>query len=265
MLDYRMFVQRTPYNYSEEAINSQNSKLVSYVRWLSKKHMYATCPRLRVQAVLFLTQTGRGRERVLVTSSDYDFSSKYETGSSWRIAIEKNLKQTNKKPTWGICVDRCEANYVLSQIVSSHQWPRVQETSEWMFPGSWPGSPHFPLSWRRSQSLITTSVACASGSVWAGKKVRPPVLGTRGRQCSERHHQTPSAFRGLTSHVTLHIPARHPSHTSSPKQPHETSATAHCPDETEEGREGGEENGDPMYETCASQTTSQFLGDVFNI
>lgn len=94
---------------------------------------------------------------------------------------------------------------------------------------------------------------------------RPPVLGTRGRQCSERHHQTPSAFRGLTSHVTLHIPARHPSHTSSPKQPHETSATAHCPDETEEGREGGEENGDPVYETCASQTTSQFLGDVFNI
>lgn len=62
MLDYRMVVQRTPYNYSEEAINSQNSKLVSYVRWLSKKHMYATCPRLRVQAVLFLTQTGRGRE-----------------------------------------------------------------------------------------------------------------------------------------------------------------------------------------------------------
>lgn len=82
MLDYRMFVQRTPYNYSEEAINSQNSKLVSYVRWLSKKHMYATCPRLRVQAVLFLTQTGRGRERVLFTSSHYDFSSKYETGSS---------------------------------------------------------------------------------------------------------------------------------------------------------------------------------------
>lgn len=38
------------------------------------------------------------------------------------------------------------------------------------------------------------------------KKVRPPVLGTRGRQCSERHHQTPSAFRGLTSHITLHIP-----------------------------------------------------------
>lgn len=82
MLDYRMFVQRTPYNYSEEAINSQNSKLVSYVRWLSKKHMYATCPRLRVQAVLFLTQTGRRGERVLVTSSHYDFSSKYETGSS---------------------------------------------------------------------------------------------------------------------------------------------------------------------------------------
>lgn len=103
---------------------------------------------------------------------------------------------------------------------------------------------------------IRLCVGRKKGEATSLRNKRPTVLRT----------PSPDAFcfQGADfSHPLL--PARHPSHTCSPKQPHETSATAHCPDETEEGREGGEENGDPVYETCASQTTSQFLGDVFNI
>lgn len=72
MLTYRMSVERTSYKYSEEAINRQYLKLVSYVPWLTNEHMYATRHRLRLQAVRFLAQTGRGKTN-LGGSSHYRF------------------------------------------------------------------------------------------------------------------------------------------------------------------------------------------------
>lgn len=53
-------------NDSEEAINRQFLKLVSYVLWPTKKHMHATCSRGYVQAVLFPAQMeGGGGENSL--------------------------------------------------------------------------------------------------------------------------------------------------------------------------------------------------------
>lgn len=86
MLIYRMLVERTFYNYSEETINRQYLKLVSYVQWLTKMHMYATCCRLHLQAVWFPAQTGRGRGggcyTILVDPIITDSSCSYKTGSS---------------------------------------------------------------------------------------------------------------------------------------------------------------------------------------
>lgn len=88
MLIYRMLVERTSYNYSEEAINRQYLKLVSYVPWLTKKHMYSTCCRLHLQAVCFLAQMAGGKWGAILVS-EYpiitDSSCIYETGISQKI------------------------------------------------------------------------------------------------------------------------------------------------------------------------------------
>lgn len=76
MLYYRMFVERTPYNYSEEAINRQYLKLVSYEAHVCNMSQTAC-------ASCFISDTnGEGEKKSLGTSSHYEFSCKYETGSS---------------------------------------------------------------------------------------------------------------------------------------------------------------------------------------
>lgn len=74
------------YSYSEEVINRQDLKLVRYVLWLIKKHMYATCSRLYLQAILFLARMERGKNS-LGRSNHYRFQLQYERERSWRIAI----------------------------------------------------------------------------------------------------------------------------------------------------------------------------------
>lgn len=94
MLIYRMLVERTSYNYSEEAINRHYLKLVSSAGWLTKKHMCATCFRPHLQTVV--SDTNGGREKTSLGNPVItDIGYTYETGSSRRIAIQKHLKQKN--------------------------------------------------------------------------------------------------------------------------------------------------------------------------
>lgn len=137
--------------------------------------------------------------------------------------VEAFQTNTTKNPTPSIQMECCKANcvFVLSQIVSSRQWVRVQTTSKWTSPCSQEDL-HIPLP---------------VNSLNADRLVYKHLCSTHTRLCAssaerekgESSHLRKEEANGqkLSINALSHfqradfsppLPAHHPSHTCSPKK-----------------------------------------------